>query len=35
MYLLSIALGLATIFKVLGFRAIRIRELPAEGPRGR
>ncbi len=29
-YLLSIGLGLATIFKVLGFQAVRIRELPAE-----
>jgi hypothetical protein len=29
-YLLSIALGLATIFKVLGFQAQRIRELPGE-----
>jgi hypothetical protein len=25
----------STIFKVLGFQAIRIRELPAESPRGR
>lgn len=29
-YLVSIALGLATIFKVLGFQAIRIRELALE-----
>lgn len=29
-YLLSISLGLATIFKVLGFQAVRVRELPAE-----
>lgn len=29
-YLLSIALGLATIFRVLGFQAQRIRELPGE-----
>jgi len=29
-YLLSIALGLATIVKVLRFQSVRIRELPAE-----
>jgi hypothetical protein len=29
-YLLAIALGLATIFKVLGFQAERIRQLPGE-----
>lgn len=34
-YLLSIALGLATIFKVLGFQAIRIRELALEPRRAR
>lgn len=34
-YLLSIALGLATIFKVLGFQSIRVRELPAETSRSR
>lgn len=28
-YLVAISLGLATIFKVLGFQAVRIRELPA------
>lgn len=33
-YLLSISLGLATIFKVLGFQSVRIRELPAEAPTG-
>lgn len=31
-YLLSIALGLASIFTVLGFQASRIRELPSEAP---
>ncbi len=31
-YLLSISLGLATIFKVLGFQSIRLRELPGEVP---
>lgn len=30
MYLLSIALGLATIFRVLGFQAERLRQLPTE-----
>lgn len=34
-YLLSIALGLVTIFKVLGFQAIRIWELAAEPRRER
>ena len=29
-YLLSIALGLATIFRVLGFQAERLRQLPTE-----
>lgn len=33
-YLVSISLGLATIFTVLGFQAIRIRELPSEPLRG-
>jgi hypothetical protein len=32
-YLLSISLGLATIFQVLGFQAIRIVELPREARR--
>ncbi len=31
-YLLSISLGLATIFQVLGFQSIRLRELPTETP---
>ncbi len=31
-YLFSISLGLATIFKVLGFQSIRLRELPGEVP---
>lgn len=35
MYLVSIAFGMATIFKVLGFQAIRIRELALEPRRGR
>lgn len=29
-YLISIGLGLATIFTVLGFQAVRVRELPSE-----
>lgn len=33
-YLLSISLGLATIFTVLGFQAIRLRELATEHPTG-
>ncbi len=32
-YLVSIALGLATIVKVLHFQSVRVRELPAELPR--
>lgn len=33
-YLVSISLGLATIFTVLGFQAVRLRELPSEPRRG-
>ncbi len=31
-YLLSIALGLATIVRVLHFQAVRIRQLPGQKP---
>ncbi len=34
-YLVSIALSLATIFKVLGFQATRLRELAREPRRSR
>lgn len=33
-YLFAIALGLATIVKVLGFQSVRLRELPGEPRRG-